>query len=752
MSKVTTPNITNAAVDKDKINTDVAGAGLTGGNGTALAVNTDDVTLEVSTDTVRVKALGIDTAQLAAQAVEAAKLGSDVAGNGITGGAGSALAAQADAVGGANLALAISVTTNGIAVKVDDTTIEGNGSNQLQVKANSIDASHIDETDDYTWTASHDFTGGACHVATPSSDTHAVTKAYADSLRAGVRAKDPSRAMRDTDIAITGDPGTVDGVTSWSTGERILLTNQTDPIENGIWEVNTAGAWTRPSDFFTGDEASGAQTWIDQGTNYGESQWTCTTNEPNDIIGTNSLAFSQTAAAGQVTAGIGLTKSGNTINIGSATGDKDGISRTADDIGVKVDDSTIEISSHAVQIKASGVGATQLSSGVAGTGLSGGGGSALSVDYGTGSGTACEGNDARLGYWARTSTTVYPGNAGDDVKVDLGTDTSGYAIVVESDGSKATTGQNIGIKFALSDNADAGSITAEGLTGGDSFLALRGTSAAINRLHLGENFCGIEPTSGTPAVRFALAHASGFGAFFDFSPTIGGSPDASISYNPGTGDLTIENKTSGDLILKAAGADDVNFDARGSGSIPLNETGDVTLSGFTAVSLIGAANENRADIDATVGGSGISGGAGADIDLDIHGLSAETSLTGSDELAFWDIDPGANKRITVANFKTSLSLPYQVFTEMQIVTATHVTNGYLTLNDYADDAKSVKVSIKGGVEQLNKQITHSGVVPDFDLLSTNQLHINNNGAATGLSQDIVEGDVLIIQYSGTDNV
>lgn len=58
----------------------VAGNGLTGGatDGDAtLNVNVDDSTIEIDTDTVRVKALGIDTAQLAADAVTGAKIADD---------------------------------------------------------------------------------------------------------------------------------------------------------------------------------------------------------------------------------------------------------------------------------------------------------------------------------------------------------------------------------------------------------------------------------------------------------------------------------------------------------------------------------------------------------------------------------------------------------------------------------------------------------------------------------------------------
>ena len=58
----------------------VAGDGLTGGatDGDAtLNVNVDDSTIEIDTDTVRVKALGIDTGQLAADAVDGTKIADD---------------------------------------------------------------------------------------------------------------------------------------------------------------------------------------------------------------------------------------------------------------------------------------------------------------------------------------------------------------------------------------------------------------------------------------------------------------------------------------------------------------------------------------------------------------------------------------------------------------------------------------------------------------------------------------------------
>ena len=392
MTKVATKWIQDDAVTKEKINADVAGGGLIQAGDGSLEVNDDNSTLEISGDVLQVKDLGITTAKLAATSVTAAKLGADVAGDGLTGGNGSDLDVQPDTTGGANLAKAINVSANGVAIKVDDSTIEDNGSSQLRVKPDGITATEIDETDSYTWTGVHDFTGGTAHVATPSSDTHAVTKAYADALRQGVLFKDQCKALADSaqDPGTGGLPSNIDGVTSWSANDRVLLTNESSAVDNGIWEVQT-GSWTRPTDFDTGDSASGAQTWIDQGTSYGETQWACTTDVPNDVIDTNNLAFVQTSGAGQITAGTGLTKSGNTLHVGpGATGNSGGINFLADDIEVATDGSTLEVAANVVQIKDLGVStgklantsvtAAKLGADVAGDGLTGGNGSDLDVD------------------------------------------------------------------------------------------------------------------------------------------------------------------------------------------------------------------------------------------------------------------------------------------------------------------------------------------------------------------------------------
>ena len=56
-------------VDENVVAASVAGAGLAGGNGTALSVNVDSSSIEVNADTLRVKAAGVTNAMLAGSVV-----------------------------------------------------------------------------------------------------------------------------------------------------------------------------------------------------------------------------------------------------------------------------------------------------------------------------------------------------------------------------------------------------------------------------------------------------------------------------------------------------------------------------------------------------------------------------------------------------------------------------------------------------------------------------------------------------------
>lgn len=71
---VTTAKIAAAAVDETKIAASVAGHGLVGGAGSPLDINYDGVTLDVQSDILLIKDLGVSNAKLAANAVTKDKI------------------------------------------------------------------------------------------------------------------------------------------------------------------------------------------------------------------------------------------------------------------------------------------------------------------------------------------------------------------------------------------------------------------------------------------------------------------------------------------------------------------------------------------------------------------------------------------------------------------------------------------------------------------------------------------------------
>jgi hypothetical protein len=153
-------------------------------------------------------------------------------------------------------------------------------------------------------------------LATPTLDTDAATKAYVDAARSGLDVKDSVRVATTTNITLSGTQ-TIDGV-SVIAGDRVLVKDQTTASGNGIY-VCAAGAWARAADAADNAEVtSGMFTFVSEGTLNSDTGWVLTTN---DVItlGTTSLAFSQFSGAGAVTAGAGMTKTGNTLDVATAS-------------------------------------------------------------------------------------------------------------------------------------------------------------------------------------------------------------------------------------------------------------------------------------------------------------------------------------------------------------------------------------------------------------------------------------------------
>ena len=204
-----------------------------------------------------------------------------------------------------------------------------------QIKNNAVAAGKLDLS-----TGTFDFSSATIQAATPSSDSDVAIKSYVDSVASSaVFWKQAVKCATTAAVTLASDlenGDTLDGVTL-VTGDRILVKDQTgdDAPQNGIYIVAASGAPARASDMSAADEFSGSAVFVQQGTANADQGYVCT-NNGNVVVGTTAIAFTQFTGLGQITAGSGLTKSNNTLN-------------------VSVDDSSIEISADALRVKASGI-------------------------------------------------------------------------------------------------------------------------------------------------------------------------------------------------------------------------------------------------------------------------------------------------------------------------------------------------------------------------------------------------------------
>lgn len=175
------------------------------------------------------------------------------------------------------------------------------------------------------------------HLSTLADDVTETLTGVADWIW-----KEVCRVASTANLSLTG-AATVDGV-AMVTNDRILVRAQTDSKKNGIYTVNTAGAWTRTADATTGADLYQAAICVVYGTLFGNSQWLCN-NATAPTIGTDAITFAKIHSGTNVpasAAGAGIAVSGGVID-------------------VEVDDSTIEVNgSNQLRVKALGIAAAQL--------------------------------------------------------------------------------------------------------------------------------------------------------------------------------------------------------------------------------------------------------------------------------------------------------------------------------------------------------------------------------------------------------
>lgn len=140
----------------------------------------------------------------------------------------------------------------------------------------------------------------------PTSAQDLATKAYVDANIEGLAWKDGCRVASTANVTIASPGASIDGI-SLTSGDRVLLKNQTTASENGIYIWNGAAVpMTRAADMSTAAEVESAITTVEEGTANAGTTWRQTA--VNVTLGTTSLAWTSfgtvAPAASETTAGV----------------------------------------------------------------------------------------------------------------------------------------------------------------------------------------------------------------------------------------------------------------------------------------------------------------------------------------------------------------------------------------------------------------------------------------------------------------
>ena len=142
-------------------------------------------------------------------------------------------------------------------------------------------------------------TGGSITgMSAPSGSSDVTTKSYVDDLVAGLKTRIITRVATTANINLSNaleNGDTLDGI-SLATGNKVLVKNQTDATENGIYLVAASGAASRDPDFNTVDELAGQLVIVQEGTTNQDTIFLCTT-DTGGSIGSVNIVFTQVQPA-----------------------------------------------------------------------------------------------------------------------------------------------------------------------------------------------------------------------------------------------------------------------------------------------------------------------------------------------------------------------------------------------------------------------------------------------------------------------
>jgi len=194
--------------------------------------------------------------------------------------------------------------------------------------------------------------GSVTGLGDPSVSSEAATKNYVDQAVAGLRTRIIAEAATTANIDLTADlenGDTLDGVTL-VTGDRVLVKDQTNATQNGLYIVVASGTASRDPEHDTIAELSGQMIVVNQGTANDNKIFLCTTNNtaslgsdsitynvitPSNVGTVTSIGIAD-AGAGEITVGnTPITSNGNiTLAINSIADTKLGTIGTANKVSL----------------------------------------------------------------------------------------------------------------------------------------------------------------------------------------------------------------------------------------------------------------------------------------------------------------------------------------------------------------------------------------------------------------------------------
>lgn len=176
------------------------------------------------------------------------------------------------------------------------------------------------------------------NLGAPVSANDAARLVDIQNSAAGISAKDAVRVATTGNITLSGAQ-TIDGV-SVVAGDRVLVKDQTTANQNGIY-VAAAGAWSRAADADSSAEVkSGMFVFVCEGTTLADSGWILST-DGTITLGTTSLTFVQFSTAGNILPGTGMSKTGNTLNVNTASSSRIVVNSTNIDLATVITGATV---------------------------------------------------------------------------------------------------------------------------------------------------------------------------------------------------------------------------------------------------------------------------------------------------------------------------------------------------------------------------------------------------------------------------